>query len=842
MQGLPLEAGYMETPRELAEGPFASRYRIERELGRGGMATVYLARDLRHDRPVAVKVLHRDLSAALGADRFLREIRITANLAHPNILPLIDSGLVGEETAAPLPFYVMPFVEGESLRDRLRREPRLQVEDAARIAAEVADALGYAHTHGIVHRDIKPENILLEAGHAIVADFGVARILDTKPGEGTTTGVVIGTPSYMSPEQVGGATPLDGRSDLYSLGCVLYEMLAGAPPFEGVTPRMVAAKQLRDSPRSLQTIRDDVPAALTRVVNTALAKNPEERFGTATAMREALVSAGAGHAPRRGRWGWIAAAAMAAVVVTLVVLNGRIRAPAPAQPPVPQVAVMFFEDLSPGRTLQHIADGLTADLIDVLSQVQGLGVVSRDGVQPFRGKSLPPDSVRELLHVTHLLGGTVDTAGDSLRVSVRLIGGAGGRQIASRNIARPTGDLFGLQRDLADDVGLFLRQALGREIQVAEARRGTSNARAWEMVQRAIGLREDAKRLLFQAGPGQALATLDRADSILAEAETLDPAGALMPIERARIAERRAVTSELAASFAPSLPGRSVRSPSAWRLEGVEHATRALRLHPGDPRALEQRGTLNFGRWRTGTGADDSLLATAERDLVAAVDQDSRQASAWNALSFLRISVGRFEEAGFAAEKALEADAFLSAAPEILNRLLYADLNQERYSEASRVCRDAQSRFPADPQLIDCELVVLGWSASRASDADTAWAINRRLSSPGVPDLGPIWSGQHRLLIGAILARAGLKDSARAVLRHEEAALTAFPANTTTLFAEANLYLLLGQQDDALTRVAAALRIAPQFRRLAARSPWFKPLRTDPRFQRLIGPAPPSAL
>jgi serine/threonine-protein kinase len=212
---------------ERLKAALADRYRIERELGSGGMATVYLAEDLKHHRQVAVKVLRPELAAALGAERFLREIEITANLNHPHILPLLDSG-----EADTFLYYVMPYVEGESLRDRLVREKQLPIDDSLKIASEVADALGFAHEHNVIHRDIKPENILLEAKHAVVADFGVARAIDAA-GETklTETGIAIGTPAYLSPEQASGEPELDGRSDIYALGCVLYEMLAGQAPF-----------------------------------------------------------------------------------------------------------------------------------------------------------------------------------------------------------------------------------------------------------------------------------------------------------------------------------------------------------------------------------------------------------------------------------------------------------------------------------------------------------------------------------------------------------------------------------------------------------------------------------
>ncbi|HEX3275137.1 MAG TPA: serine/threonine-protein kinase [Gemmatimonadales bacterium] len=276
-----------------ALGPLAAaladRYRLEREIGRGGMATVYLAHDLRHDRPVALKVLRPELGAVLGPDRFNQEIRIAARLRHPHILPVHDSG----EAAGRL-WYTMPFVEGESLRQRLTREHALPLDQAVRIAGQVLSALGHAHAHGIIHRDIKPENILLEDGEAVVADFGVACAV-TEAGQErlTETGLALGTPAYMSPEQASASREFDGRSDLYAVGCVLYEMLAGQPPFSGVTAQQILARHALDPVPPLRSVRDTVSESLERSVTRALAKLPADRFATAQAFTEALTAPGA---------------------------------------------------------------------------------------------------------------------------------------------------------------------------------------------------------------------------------------------------------------------------------------------------------------------------------------------------------------------------------------------------------------------------------------------------------------------------------------------------------------------------------------------------------------------
>jgi len=271
--------------REHLKASLKDRYDVQRELGRGGMATVFLARDKSHGRMVAIKVLHDDIGSALGPDRFRREIQIASGLTHDHILALVDSGDAGGRL-----FYVMPFVNGESLRERLKREGMLPVDDALRIAHEVASALEFAHGKKIVHRDIKPENILLEEGHTFVADFGVARALDSVSAEQalTQTGSALGTPLYMSPEQAFAEKEIDGRSDEYSLGCVLYEMLTGQPPFTGPNAIAIMARHSMTAVPSMQSVRKSIPDAAENLVRRALAKSPDERFQTLAEFAEAI--------------------------------------------------------------------------------------------------------------------------------------------------------------------------------------------------------------------------------------------------------------------------------------------------------------------------------------------------------------------------------------------------------------------------------------------------------------------------------------------------------------------------------------------------------------------------
>jgi predicted Ser/Thr protein kinase len=337
----PTRTTVVETLAQL-QALLGERYALERELGRGGTATVYLARESKHEREVAVKVLRPDIGALLGAGRFLHEIKLTSRLQHPHILPLYDSG-----EAEGLIYYVMPYVEGESLRDRLRREKRLPIGDVLRIAREVADALAYAHSHNVVHRDIKPENILLTGGHALVADFGIARAISRAGGEAwetvTSSGVVVGTPAYMSPEQASGERELNGRSDIYSLGCVLYEMLTGDAPFIGPDGELRLARRFTERAPSVRAVRETVPEHVDAAVAKALERDPADRFASVVELSDALFGAPitaprttVGRPATRRRALWLASGvvAAAAALSTLWLTARQPRAEKPAASPV----------------------------------------------------------------------------------------------------------------------------------------------------------------------------------------------------------------------------------------------------------------------------------------------------------------------------------------------------------------------------------------------------------------------------------------------------------------------------------------------------------------------------
>jgi eukaryotic-like serine/threonine-protein kinase len=405
----------------------AERYRIERELGEGGMATVYLATDIRHDRAVALKVLKSDLTEALGRDRFVREIRLAARLTHPHILPLYDSGEAGGFL-----FFVMPVMRGQTLRDLLREQRELPVDQAVRLATEVADALDYAHRHDVVHRDIKPENILLHEGHAIVADFGIGKAVVAAAAETqgmlTQVGVVIGTPTYMSPEQASGDA-VDGRSDLFSLGCVLYEMLTGAAPFTGKTSQEIITKRFVHTPPEVSTVRATVPRALSHLVARLLARSPSDRLTSGARVVEALRLADVpGAAPRQ---------------------------------PDASVAVLPFTNMSADPDNEFFSDGITDDVIVALTPVHGLKVAARASSFAFKGKNVDLATIGTTLGVRSVLQGSVRRAGNRVRVTVQLMSASEGRQLWSERYDRELDDIFAIQDEIARGIVTQLEVTLG---------------------------------------------------------------------------------------------------------------------------------------------------------------------------------------------------------------------------------------------------------------------------------------------------------------------------------------------------------------------------------------------
>ncbi|HEX6645346.1 MAG TPA: serine/threonine-protein kinase, partial [Gemmatimonadales bacterium] len=470
-------------PRDLAAG-LATAYSLERELGRGGMATVFLARDLKHKRPVALKVLHPELSQALGPERFRREIDTAARLQHPHILTVHDSGEAGGRL-----WYTMPFVEGESLRDRLRRERQLPVDEALRIAREAALALDYAHRHGVIHRDVKPENLLLSAdGDTLVADFGIARSLEGADDALTQTGVVIGTPAYMSPEQASGEAALDARSDVYALGSVLYEMLAGEPPFTGPTAQAITAKRFRDPVPSVRRVRSSVPEGVDRALQRALALVPADRFATAAAFEKALAASAdrqdtSDAHPRR-----IGVLVGTAVLLTLALaaIFAWTRRAVPAQEGTKRIAVLPFENLGDSSDA-YFADGLTDAIRGKLAAVPGFEVIASTSTSEYRGTAKSPSQIARELGVRYLLLGRVrwDKGGNISRIEVSpelielALAGAPATRWQQPFSAALTG-IFEVQADIATRVASALDVALAAETRSRIAARPTASLEAYD--------------------------------------------------------------------------------------------------------------------------------------------------------------------------------------------------------------------------------------------------------------------------------------------------------------------------------------------------------------------------
>jgi TolB-like protein/Flp pilus assembly protein TadD len=437
-------------------GSLQDRYTIERELGRGGMATVFLARDLKHDRLVALKVLHPELAASLGPERFLREIKVAARLNHPYIVPLHDSGRAGD-----LLYYVMPYVDGESLRHRLARERQLPVEDALQIARNVAAALDYAHRQGVVHRDIKPENVMLHEGEALVTDFGIAKAVSVAGAESLTqTGVAVGTPAYMSPEQAAGEAEPDGRSDIYSLGCVLYEMLAGAAPFTGPTAQAVMARRFTETPPPIRAARPTVPEAVEQAVARALARVPADRFATAAQLAHALIvpsgTTPPGSAP------------------TLSATQ------APGAGAGKSIAVLPFVNMSADPENEYFTDGIAEEIINALTKVQALRVASRTSAFAFKGKSEDIGEIGRKLKVATVLEGSVRKAGNKLRVTAQLVNVADGYHLWSERYDRQLEDVFAIQDEIAENIVRALRVVLSDEEKRAIEQAPTTDIEAYD--------------------------------------------------------------------------------------------------------------------------------------------------------------------------------------------------------------------------------------------------------------------------------------------------------------------------------------------------------------------------
>ena len=606
------------------QSSLAERYQIEHEVGRGGMATVYLAQDLRHHRPVALKVLHPELAMSLGSERFLREIQIAARLQHPHIVPLYDSGQAGE-----LLYYVMPFIEGESLRQHLEKHGRLPLEDAVRIARAVASALDYAHRQKIVHRDIKPENVMLSEGEPMVTDFGIAKAVTAAvAGSLTQTGTAVGTPTYMSPEQAAGEAELDARSDIYSLGAMLYEMIGGAAPFVGPTVQSIIAKLFTDPVAPLREHRSDVPEWLDSAVIKALAKRPDARYATAAQFAQALTwPTGTGTPP-------------------------ELKAGSAAK----SIAVLPFVNMSNDPENEYFSDGVAEDIINALTKIQSLRVASRTSAFAFKGKSEDIGEIGRKLKVGTVLEGSVRKAGSRLRVTAQLVSTADGNNLWSERYDRQLEDVFEIQDEIAGNIVKALRVVLteGEKQAIAKAA-PTENVEAYDyylrgrqyfhtfrrtgmqfsrrMYERAIELDPgfalaysgiaDACAFLYMYWDGSK-ANLDAADSASRKALELDPelaeahASRGFALSLSRQYEPAREHFEKAIKLNPKLYEAHYLYARACFQEGkleeaIKHYEEAARVRPEDYQAL-----LLLQSPLNSLGRTDEAIAVLRRGLQVA--------------------------------------------------------------------------------------------------------------------------------------------------------------------------------------------------------------------------------
>jgi serine/threonine protein kinase/tetratricopeptide (TPR) repeat protein len=706
--------------KERLQQGIGERYRVERELGVGGMAVVYLAYDVRHDRRVAIKVLKPELASDIGPDRFLREIRIAAGLTHPHILPVYDSG-----EAAGLLFYVMPNMEGQSLRDRMDRERMFPLDEALRITREVASALDYAHRQGVVHRDIKPENILIHEGSALVADFGIGKAVSTAGGSITKTGMAIGTPAYMSPEQASGEPNVDGRSDLYSLGCVLYEMLTGEQPFTGSTAQAVISKRFVSPVPLVRAVRD-VPDPVDTVVTRVMARTPVDRFPSAGEFAAAILEIQReGQTPRPGAL-----------------------ASQPARPEK-SIAVLPLANMSADPENEYFSDGMTEDIINSLAKLPDVQVASRTSCFAFKGKEVDIREIGDKLGVSSVLEGSVRKIGNRIRVNAQLVNVANGYQLWSETYDRQLEDVFAIQEEISRAIVDALKVQLtgGKEEQLVKPT--TENLEAYTLylkgrffvnrvaehdLQKGMSLFEQA----LDADPGYARAYSGIADCWCNLADDWVVPDDAYP--KAKSAATRAIQIEPSLGEAHTSIGK-VLCWYEWDFEGASKAlAKAVEFNPNYaeahfvygsalpavgrlPEAIEEMRkalvldplSAHFSRW-----LGRFLLYAGRFD--AAIEQsrttleiEPSYFQAYLDIGAARLSQGHAEEAF----KAYQRGQSLSTAVRSYDAMIVRALCAMGEMEEARAIMDRLER-QAKEQYLRAEILAMGYGA--LGDFDRAFA------------------------------------------------------------------------------------------------------------------------
>jgi serine/threonine protein kinase/tetratricopeptide (TPR) repeat protein len=873
---------------EQVQAELANRYRIERELGRGGMATVYLAQDFRHERLVALKVLDREVGALLGAERFGREIKTAARLHHPHILQLYDSG----EAAGHL-YYVMPYVAGESLRDRLKRDGALPLEDTLRITREVADALDYAHRHGFVHRDVKPENILLADSHALLADFGIAKAADAAGAGLTQTGLLVGTPAYMSPDQASGGA-VDGRSDQYSLACVVFEMLAAEPLFSGETPQAIIAQRFRDTAPPLDRLPPTVPEHVAGTLGKALAPEPGQRFPSVAEFARALSEPGASRpisatissrgkklspsAQRRSRGVTLFAAVLLAVLLVVVVWQ-RSHGGIPSsgdRSAANRLAVLPFENLGDSADA-YFADGVTDAVRDKLAALPGLEVIASTSTNQYRHTTKRPDEIGRELGARYLLVGNVRWAkagAGSSRVQVHpeLVDARTGAERWGEPFDAPLTDVFQVQAEIAGQVAEALHVALGATDRQVLGAKPTADSAAYDAYLRGNvyaerGVAEpdlqEAKRLYEQAvalDPTFALAYArlsrthdnlywfyyDRTEARLAQAKVAaDRALRLRPdlaeahqalgyyYYHGRLDYERALKEfETARKLQPSNAevytalGSVHRRQAKWA-EALTDFRRAVELNP--------RSAIDFDE----LAITESFLRSyddAEQHLVRALEigQDQWRAYAWRSL------VDVLRNGDTAAAQHVVREALGTAGPERI--LLGMFRAQEAVSAVSSAVFDTALAHVPFRTFGNDTAAYYAWKAGfhqyqRHPDTARAYLDSARAVLEARTAQQPDDPRPHALL-GMVYAELGRQAEAQ---RQGEHAVALRPVSQDAV--DGTMYRLMlarilakvGETDAAVDQLGYLLSVpaAVSIPLLRVEHTW-DPLRTNPRFERLV--------
>jgi serine/threonine-protein kinase len=854
----------------------AGRYEIERELGRGGMATVYLARDLRHDRPVALKVLRSEVAGALGAERFDREIRLAARLQHPNILTVHESGTAASPDG-PLYWYTMPYVEGETLRARLDRLGQLPVDEAVRVACGLAEALGHAHGHGVIHRDIKPENILMAGPHALVADFGIGKALSGANAQRLTeTGFMLGTPAYMSPEQASGDSRVDERSDIYSLGAVIYEMLAGEPPFRAPTAQAMIAKRFTGEVPSVRSVRGSVPTGVAAAVTKALALLPADRHASMAELSRALRSGEARAVAQPERRVWRVALFLALIGAVLVagLLARQLASPRPSgagQDAIRRLAVLPFDNLGDSADA-YFADGVTDAVRGKLTTLPGLQVTASNSSNEYRATRKPPRQIGEELGVEYLLIGRVRWAhgpGGTSRVqlSPELIEVATGAAIWQAPFDASLTDIFSTQGDIAARVAAALGVALGaRQSEQLHARptlslaaydaflRGEAESQSLN-IQEPLRLRRAAayydQAIALDSTFALAWAQRSRAHAQLYFLSTPDPEeaeGAQRASERARQLSPGLVEAYLAKGDYYAY----IRQDAA---AAVEAYRAGLALAPASAALLANlaRSERFLGRW-------DAALQHAER----AYSLDPRSSrTAW-ILGFSYLTRGRFDDAMAAIDRGLIiapenldlaqtkamihlARGDLPAAQRIARRPptgvdeseyaayfaiywdLYWLLDARQQEMVLALPVDAYDGNPSNRAFVQAEIL---WSrgdttrARAAANVAEAGFARQLAAAPG--------DAQLHALRGLALAYLGRYDEATRL--GERAVELESNLETRPYFRQLllRIYVLAGQRDRAIAEIERLLDdeyfVTPGWLRV---DPTLRGLRGNPRFDAL---------